>query len=131
MAIRTLRRRVIIREYDLKKITSHAIGPHYGGNSLYDRISFIPLNEENLEKIKVVEILKGKSGPLTQIDPERDFSRPRLLLYHLKDYLYNDKYVEWKITKDEEGYICVQSRMNTPKTRIGWGVFEKDLACRI
>lgn len=131
MALRTLRRKVIIREYDFNKVADHATGSHDDGEALYDRVSFLPLNEENLEKLKVVEILKGKSGPLTQIDPEKDFSRPRLLLHHLRDYLYNDKYVEWKITTDEEGYICVQSRINTPKTRIGWAVFEKDLTCRI
>lgn len=131
MALRTLRRKVIIREYDFNKVAEYATETHYDGHALYDRVSFLPLNEENLEKLKVVEILKGKSGPLTQIDPEKDFSRPRLLLYHLKDYLYSDKYVEWKITVDSDGYICVQSRKNTPRTRLGWGIFEKDLTCRI
>jgi len=129
MAIRTLRRRVIIREYDFKKLEDQALGLHYDGMALYDRVSFVPLNEDALEKIKLVEVLKGKTGPLTEID--WDLKRPQLLVYQLRDYLYNDRYYHWRITTDEEGYICVQARKNTPKSRIGWGVFEKDLKSRL
>ena len=130
MAVRTLRRKVIIREYDFKKVADNATGSHYDGQSLYDRVSFLPLNEENLEKIKLVEILKGKEHtPLIKSDWNNNV--PAMMLYHLRDYLYDDRYYNWRVSIDEDGYICVQSRKNTPKTRIGWGVFEKDLACRI
>ena len=86
--------------------------------------------EENLEKLKVVEVLKGKEHtPLVKSDWNNNV--PAMLLYQLKDYLYDNRYYDWRVTIDEEGYLCVQSRKNTPKTRLGWGIFEKDLTCRI
>jgi hypothetical protein len=129
MAIRTLRRRVIIREYDYRKVCKEAFAPIGIDVALYDRASFLPLNEDALEKIKLQEILRGKTGPLTEIN--WDLKRPKLLIYQLQDYLYCDRYYNWSITTDEEGYICVQARKNTPKSRIGWGVFEKDIESRI
>jgi hypothetical protein len=130
MAIRTLCRRVIIREYDFKKVKAESISIGFASQIvLYDRMTFTPLNEDALEKIKLLEVLKGKTGPLTEID--WDLKRPQLLVYQLRDYLYNDRYYHWRITADEEGYVCVQARKNTPKSRIGWGVFEKDLESRL
>lgn len=130
MALRTLKRKVIIREYDFDKVKSQALGNLvFDGMALYDRVSFLPLNSDNLEKLKLQEILRGKTGPLTEIDPDRTV--PALLLYQLKDYLYDNRYYDWNVTLDEEGYLCVQARKNTPKSRIGWGVFEKDLRSRL
>ena len=129
MALRTLRRKVIIREYDYKKIEGQALGLHYDGMALYDRVSFLPLSQDSLEQLKMIEILKGKENPLSE--SRWNFSMPGVLLYDLRDYLYSDKYYNWKASIDEEGYLCVQARKNTPKGRIGWGVFEKDLTCRI
>lgn len=129
MKTRTLKRKVIIREYDFKKIENEALGLHYDGMSLYDRVSWMPINQDALEKLKLQEILKGKTGPLTLAN--LDLTMPALLVAQLKDYLYDARYYDWHVTTDEEGYLCVQSRKNTPKTRLGWGVFEKDLTCRI
>ncbi len=130
MALRVLKRKVIIREYDFEKVKSQALGNLvFDGMALYDRVSFTPLSADGLEKLKLQELLKGKTGPLTQIDPDKTI--PALLLYQLKDYLYSEKYYNWQVTIDEEGYLCVQARKNTPKSRIGWGVFEKDLVSRI
>jgi hypothetical protein len=132
MALRTLRRKVIIREYDYFKVEQQAIGNlgFYNIASLYDRAEFIPINQEALEKLKMIEILKGKEHtPL--ISAEWNNNIPAMMLYHLKDYLYNDKYCQWDVTLDKDGYICVQARKNTPKTRLGWAVFEKDMTCRI
>lgn len=133
MAVRTLRRRVIIREYDYNKVRDQAFAPlDCMGliDTLYDRANFTPLNREELEKLKMLDILKGKTGtPL--MEAELNLKMPALLLLDLKDYLYNEKYVHWLVTTDEDGYICVQARKNTPKTRIGWAVFEKDVTSRI
>lgn len=129
MALRTLTRKVIIREYDYKKVEEQALGLHYDGMALYDRVSFLPLSQNNLEQIKMIEILRGKTSPLSEA--RWNFSMPGVLLYDLRDYLYSDKYYNWKASIDEEGYLCVQARKNTPKSRIGWGVFEKDLTCRL
>jgi len=130
MAIRTLRRKVIIREYDFNKIKDEALGQHYDGYALYDRVSFEPLNEKNLEKLKLLDILKGKrNSALSTIDI--DFVYPIRLLRDLKDYLYSEQYYRWDVTVDNEGYLCVQARKNTPKSRLGWGIFEKELESRL
>lgn len=129
MALRILRRKVIIREYDFKKVEEQALGMHYDGMALYDRVSFTPINQDTLEKLKLQEILRGKTGPLTSVD--LDLKMPAVLVAQLKDYLYDEKYYRWKVTVDEEGYLCIQSKKNAPKTRLGWGIFEKDLTSRI
>jgi len=130
MALRTLRRKVIIREYDFNKVAQEATGVHHDGQSLYDRVSFLPLNEENLEKLKVVEILQGKEHTVL-LKSDWNNNVPAMMLYQLRDYLYDKRYYDWRVSIDDQGFICVQARKNTPKTRLGWGVFEKDLACRI
>jgi hypothetical protein len=129
MKHRVLRRKVIIREYDFNKIKGEALGNHFDGAALYDRVSWVPINQDTLEKLKLQEILKGKTGPLTLAN--LDLKMPALLIAQLKDYLYDKRYYDWRVTTDEEGFLCVQSRTNTPRTRLGWGVFEKDLTCRI
>lgn len=132
MAVRILRRKVIIREYDFNKVRDQAFAPlSCMGilDTLYDRAEFIPLNQDNLEKLKVVEILKGKPSTFTDIRWEN--TMPSRLVAQFKDYLYNVRYYDWQVTIDEEGYICVQARKNTPKSRLGWGVFEKDLVSRL
>ena len=130
MAIRTLKRKVIIREYDFNKVADQATGAFYDGMALYDRVKFQPLNQETREQLKLVEILKGKEHtPL--IASEWNHNVPAMMLYHLRDYLYDERYYNWSVSIDEDGYLCVQARKNTPKTRIGWGEFEKDLVSRL
>jgi hypothetical protein len=129
--IRTLTRKVIIREYDYRKVRDQALGGLiYDGVTLYDRAEFIPLNQEALEKLKVLEILRGKKNtPILEAD--LDLKIPALLVSQLRDYLYDSRYYKWPVTTDEDGYLCVQARKNTPKSRLGWAVFEKDLESRI
>ncbi len=132
MAIRTLRRKVIIREYDFVKVRDHAFAPLACMGlieSLYDRAEFTPISQENLEKLKVLEILRGKQTKLSEV--ELDLKRPAILVAHLRDYLYNSRYYLWDVTVDEDGYVCVQARKNTPKSRLGWAVFEKDITSRL
>jgi hypothetical protein len=124
MKSRKLRRQVIIREYDYHKVYKQAMDL-----ALYDRGSFIPLNQENLEKIKLVDLLKGKTTPMTEL--AYDLKSPAILLYHLKDYLYSEKYYEWNVRVNQEGYVCVQPRKNIQESIVGWAVFEKDLVCRV
>jgi hypothetical protein len=121
----------MIREYDFIKVRDQAlsIGLIDNDGALYDRVSWTPLNQDTLEKLKLQEILKGKTGPITQVN--LDLKMPAVLIAQLKDYLYNEKYYHWKVSIDDEGYLCIQSKKNAPKTRLGWGVFEKDLQCRI
>jgi hypothetical protein len=130
MKTRTLRRQVIIREYDFKRVRDEAFAVVMGEGTLYDRAEFTPLNQENLEKLKVIEILKGKKSTAL-ITADLDLKMPAMLVSQLKDYLYDDRYYNWHVTIDDDGYLCVQARKNTPKSRLGWGVFEKDTVCRI
>lgn len=125
MAIRTLRRKVIIREYDYKKVSHDAL-MNRQAVCLYDRASFSPIKLTDLEKHQMIEILKGKEQPTW-----RDLQSPAITLYNVKDSLYDPRYYDWQVTYDEEGYLCVQSRKNTPLSRIGWGIFEKDLTARV
>lgn len=129
MQTRTLTRRIIIREYDFVRVRDQAFSVIMGDGALYDRANFTPMNEDNLEKLKLLELLKGKQSQLSLAAMNLEI--PALTLFQLKDYLYSEKYCHWKVTIDDEGYLCVQSRKNTPKSRIGWGVFEKDYSCRI
>ena len=129
MAVRTLRRKVIIREYDFERVKGEAFAPT-GIHTLYDRAEFVPLNQEAIEKLKVVDILKGKNHtPI--LETKWNTKIPGLLLRDLKDYLYDERYAMWRVTIDLDGYLCVQARKNTPLSRIGWGVFEKDLTSRL
>jgi hypothetical protein len=123
--IRTLKRKVIIREYDFNKVRAQAFAP-VGFSTLYDRASFSPITFNDLEKHQIMEILKGKIETTW-----KDLDYPALALYSVKDSLYDIRYYDWRVTFDDEGYLCVQARKNTPKSRIGWGVFEKDLSARI
>jgi hypothetical protein len=128
MALRTLTRKVIIREYDYNKVRNQALGGLI--YALYDRASFTPLNQETLEKLKMIEILKGKTNtPI--LEANINLVVPALLVSQLRDYLYDSRYYKWPVTTDEDGYLCVQARKNTPKSRLGWAVFEKDLESRI
>jgi len=131
MKKRTLTRKVIIREYDYNKVRDQALGGLiFDGMALYDRADFTPLNQEALEKLKVVEILKGKKNtPL--LEANLNLNMPALLVSQLRDYLYDSRYYNWRVTTDEDGFLCVQARKNTPKSRLGWAVFEKDLESRI
>jgi len=132
MKKRTLRRKVIIREYDFEKVRDQAFAPlAFMGitDSLYDRAEFTPISQDTLEKLKILEILKGKQTKLSEVD--LDLKRPAILVAQLRDYLYNDRYYIWNVTVDEDGYICVQARKNTPRSRLGWAVFEKDMTSRL
>jgi len=125
MKSRTLKRKVLIREYDFTRVQKEAFRP-VGLVSLYDRASFEPVTFNDLERQQIIEILKGKTETTW-----RDLEQPARALYNVRDSLYDNRYFDWRVTFDEEGYLCVQSRKNTPLSRIGWGIFEKDLSARI
>jgi hypothetical protein len=126
MKKRTLRRKVIIREYDFERVREQVFNP-LGIHTLYDRAEFIPLNKEALEQENLIKLLKSGENR----NPFKPTSIPAVFLFNIRDHLYNQKYIDWNSEYDEEGYIWVQARKNTPRTRLGWGVFEKDLESRL
>ena len=126
MAIRTLRRKVIIREYDFEKVKYQAFLP-IGAVTLYDRAEFNPFTKDTLTRDYLMKIL----GDKTKKGLARPDQHPANWLYDMKDFLYSDKYINYHPEYDEDGYVWVQARKNTPKTRLGWAVFEKDLESRL
>lgn len=128
MALRTLRRKVIIREYDFVKVRSDALDIGFVKyHTLYDRAEFKPLKKDDLEKENLLKVLKDP----VKNNPFKPTEIPALFLFNVKDYLYNQKYIDWNAEYDEDGYIWVQARKNTPRSKLGWGIFEKDLASRL
>lgn len=129
MALRTLRRKVIIREYDFDKIKSYALstGKYQDEYTLYDRADFVPFTKQSLEQEYMMKLL----GDKTKKGFAKPAEYPANWLYEMRDYLYNEKYVQYHPEYDDDGYIYLQARNNTPRTRIGWGIFEKDLESRI
>lgn len=127
MNTRTLRRKVIIREYDFNKVRDQAFAPLGISGALYDRAEFVPLTKNDLEIQNLVHVIKkGQDN-----NPLKPTGIPAAFLYNARDYLYSLKYVDYHPEYDEEGYIWVQARKNTPRTRLGWGIFEKDLVSRL
>lgn len=123
MTLKVLRRRCLIREYDFQRVKAEALSPKL---KLYDRVEFTPLQLTDLEHQQVIDLLKGKEVPTWS-----DLKVPAVSLYKLKDHLYDVRYYGWTVNYDEDGYLCVQARKNTPLSRIGWGIFEKDLSVKI
>ena len=124
--MRTLRRKVIIREYDFDKVRNQAF-KLVGIAAIYDRAEFIPLNKDSLEQENLIKLLKDGENR----NPFKPTTVPAIFLFNIREYLYDAKYVDWNSEYDDHGYIWVQSRKNTPRTRLGWGIFEKDLTSRL
>lgn len=119
--MKKIRRRVLIREYDYRKIISNNYGGIiFDGMTLYTRSEFTPLTRDAVEKEVVWQNLSGGRQHWQYRHHEWQ------MFDGMKDYLFNSRYMQWKIFWDEEDYLCVQARSNTPCSRIGWGVFEYD-----
>jgi hypothetical protein len=130
MAIRTLRRKVIIREYDYEKVRDQSFMPLRSMGlmeTMYDRAEFRPITKTQLEYDNLIMLLRDDF----EENPLRPTAIPALFLFNAKDYLYNQKYIEWKSEYDDDGYIWIQAKKNAPRTRLGWGIFEKDLVSRL
>ena len=113
--MRTLRRRILIREYDYKKIYNKA-------SNLYDRVTFDPISIKELEQKHIMDLIKHPR----ELSPPWHLENPlTILLWHNKLLMYNTHYVDWKVA-EENGYITLQVRKNTPVSLLGWATFEKD-----
>ena len=122
MRHKLLRRRCIIREYDYVSVAREA-RELIAGQPLYDRVSFEPITRDSLEKQSLLLLLKDNHRWHDYVPS----CYPINTLVLFRDYLYNSRYLTWTATYDQEGQMWIQSRVNTPRTRLGWGVFEKDL----
>ena len=126
--MKTLKRSIIIREYDYPKFQRQALK-----NNLYDRVEFIPCDINELEQEVTLETLKNPDY-LKQLDFDymtNNFwhhNRGVRLLAKKIQKMYNTQYVKWTWEVDDDtGYIYIQAKENTSRTRIGIAWVEKDL----
>ena len=124
--VRTLKRKVIIRETDFAKVKRTAFQPLGLTDALYDRADWRPLTREEIERDMIMRGLRGEQMPRGG-----SWLIPQDYLLYNQDSLYNTKYSGWNPGYDEDGYMTVQPRKNLPRARLGWAVFEKDLASRL
>ena len=118
--MRQVRRRVLIREMDYRRMITNAYGGVvYDGMMLYNRSEFEPLTKTRIEQEEAWSVLSNKRH--VWMYASRGISN---IFYGMSDYLYNPRYAEWRKTWDEDEYLCVQARVNTPRSRIGWATFE-------
>lgn len=121
--MKKLRRRCIIRQYDYLKFVDVYI-PIY-----YHTAEFTPVTIKELEQERLFQILKNNStdnqrpGSMTNAYTG-NLEYPRNYLKAMQDYLYNPEYIKWFSDYDQDGYMWIQARSNTPRTMLGWGVFE-------
>ena len=122
--MKLVRRRVIIREYDYNKLVKLAI-PKY-----YTTSEFNPLTLQELERDYMFQVLKTGNDRLVKrvnrINSKNpiEFSHPQSVLHYFGNHLYDSNYVKCLTEYDEHGFMWIQSRKNTPRTKLGWGIFE-------
>lgn len=127
VGIRTLRRRVIIKENEFPTLRRDCLRINEGIGQLYDRVFFEPININDLEKRYLIDILNGKAYKDTDVE-KRSIERPYRYIRYFENCLYDRKYLAYKIHIDEIGDMYIQYRSNTPKIRIGWATAEKDFS---
>ncbi len=118
--MKPIRRRVLIREYDYQKMITNALGGIvYDGMMLYNHSEFEPLTKTLIEQEQTWATLANKRQVWQYAG-----RGVKQIFYGMKDYLYNPRYMEWRTYWDEDEYLCVRARSNTPESRIGWATFE-------
>ena len=118
--MKKIRRRVLIREHDYRRMVTNAQGGIvYDGMMLYNHSEFVPVSQTSIEK----EILWSKLANKRQVWMYAGRGAKNIF-DGMKDYLYDPRYDIWAKSWDEDGYLCVRARSNTPVSRIGWATFE-------
>ena len=107
--------------------------PRRNGIKIHYWIILIPAEKltKTIEWFRKKENLLKLMKEPDRSNPFKPTEIPALFLFNIKGYLYNEKYIEWNAEYDEDVYIWVQARKNTPRSRLGWGYFEKDLESRL
>lgn len=110
--MKTLRRRVLIRELDWQRIQRQAL-------RLYDRAEFAPVTCTEIQHEYLLGVLQGKNP----VQP--DLSYPAQYLNAIRDRLYDVNYAQWHSYQDND-LIYVKSRGNARPSCLGWARFERD-----
>jgi hypothetical protein len=120
VGMKKIRRRVLIRESDYCKIVTNAVGGIiFDGMMLYTHSEFEPLTQIKIEQEETWAILQNRRHVWQYAS-----RGVKNIFFGMKDYLYNPRYADWQSFWDDEGYLCVQARSNTPVSRVGWATFE-------
>lgn len=129
MKNKLLRRKIIIREYDFNKIRTKATAKVDRYETLYDRATFTPITKDELEKEYLIFLLTKDENDVTSnpMNSWKPTEFPSSYLWHMKKNLYNEDYARWDSRFDEDNYLLVRYNKVTPETKLGWGVFEKEL----
>lgn len=114
--MKKLVRSVIIREYDFK----HKLKPRC--KALYDECEFEPMTRDGLEKEHMLHVLKGNTEHFA------NYTKPKDMLYDVKSWLYSKDYIrnDVVVEYDDTGFLWIQYRKNTPKTKLGWAKLQKE-----
>jgi hypothetical protein len=130
VVMKLLRRKIIIREYDFNKVRTKATAKVDRYETLYDRATFTPITKDDLEKEYLIFLLtkdEGVGKTKNPMDHWKPTEFPNSYLWHISKKLYNEDYARWESRFDENGYLVVRHSKGKPETKLGWGVFEKEL----
>lgn len=129
MKNKLLRREILIREYDFNKIKTKATAKVDRYCTLYDRATFTPITKDDLEKAYLVFLLTKDEHDITSnpMNSWKPTEFPSSYLWHIKKQLYNEDYARWESRFDDDGNLLIRYNKHTPETKLGWGLFEKEL----
>lgn len=119
--MKTLKRTVIMRQYDYNKKLSVL-------NRYYTRCEFMPLLIQELERMEILDILKNPNRVLPLVDYSKNIFMNMLQHPHIKNLLHNPDYLRWYHEQDSDGHVWIWSRSNNPKSILGLASFEYDYA---
>jgi hypothetical protein len=88
---------------------------------IYNRSTFEPLTKKKIEQDRAWSCLQGNRQLWQYIN-----YGVRDIFWGMQDYLYNRQYESWKRDWDDDGYLYIQARSNTPRSIMGWAIFEYD-----
>jgi hypothetical protein len=104
------KRRLIIREYDLKKLPKRV-------TDRYD-IKFTPFTRQYFEKRVTYYSLKGKEYLVKQY---LHYDYPESLLKRMTGFKFHDRnYQYWLCKYDDEGQLQIRAGLKQPESRIGF-----------
>lgn len=122
--MKLLRRRIIIRELDYHKILPRL-------RRLYHRVNWRPITVEEIEAMHMWQILQGQpsmlavSNRLKQYGDQPPCNESKMLLWHVRSYLYDPDYVWRDVTVDGD-WIRVRKGRPSSRNRLGWAQYELD-----
>jgi hypothetical protein len=126
--IKLLKRKIFIREYDFNKIKTKATIKTDRHGALYDRATFVPITKDDLEKEYILHLLtKDENDNKSAMNNLKPTDYPKSYLWDIRKKMYDEDYINWNSRFDDNGYLVVRYNKSTPETKLGWGIFEKDL----